>query len=75
MSGGVVIQNQVIFFGVPYVTGDAHIFPLTNTHANISQVGINPVNADVAINSAIAIDVTNPVITVGRTCSLSCEPS
>ena len=64
LSGGVVIENQVVFFGVPYVTGGTRTFRLTNTRANVSQVGINPVNADVAIDSAIAINVTNPVITV-----------
>lgn len=64
MSGGVPIQNAVVFVGVPYVTGGTRTFRLTNIRADVAAIGVNPVNADVAITSNIAISITNPEITV-----------
>jgi hypothetical protein len=66
MSGGVVLENEVVFFGVPYVTGGTRTFRLTNTRANVAAVGINPVNAIVGITSDFAIDITNPEVTVAH---------
>jgi hypothetical protein len=66
VSGGTVEDNAVIWEGVPFVTGGTRTFRLTNIRANISLIGINPVNAEVAISSAIAIDIANPEITVAN---------
>lgn len=65
-TGGVVLGNGVQWLGVPFVTGGTRTFRMTNIRANVSQVGVNPVNADVAINGAIATAITNPQITVAN---------
>lgn len=66
VSGGTVLENAVLFTGVPYVTGGTRTFRITNIRGNVSLVGVNPVNVDIAINSALAIDIANPEITVAN---------
>jgi hypothetical protein len=63
-SGGVVEQNGVLFEGIPYVTGGTRTFRLTNIRADVSLLGPNPVNAIVSINTDIAVDITDPEVTV-----------
>src|ERR1700722_11325521 len=58
--------EAVEFLGVPYVTGGPRPFRITNVRANVAMLGINPVNAAVAITTDIAIDITNPEITVAN---------
>jgi hypothetical protein len=58
--------KAVEFLGVPYVTGGTRTFRITNVRANVAMLGINPVNAAVAITTDIAIDITNPEITVAN---------
>src|SRR5579863_1359344 len=66
LSGGSVLENVVLFEGVPYVTGGTRTFRITNVRANAALLGINPVNAVVAITTDIAIDIVNPEITVAN---------
>jgi hypothetical protein len=66
VSGGVVLDNAVLFEGVPYVTGGTRTFRITNLRANASMLGINPVNAFVTITTDVAIEITNPEITVAN---------
>jgi len=66
LSGGVVLDNVVLFEGVPYVTGGTRTFRITNLRANASLLGINPVNVVVTIITDIAVDITNPEITVAN---------
>jgi hypothetical protein len=66
VSGGVVLNNAVLFQGVPYVTGGTRTFRITNLRANAALLGINPVNAFVSITTDVAIEVANPEITVAN---------
>jgi hypothetical protein len=66
MSGGVIQDNVVLFEGVPFVTGGTRTFRITNTRANVALIGVNPVNALVAVVADIAIDIANPEITVAN---------
>jgi hypothetical protein len=65
-QGTQAASNAVRFLGVPYVTGGTRVFRITNLRANVALLGINPVNADVGINTDIAIEITNPEITVAN---------
>ncbi len=62
-AGGVPQQNAVIFEGVPFVSGGTRVFRITNIRADVAEIGANPVNAFVAINTDIFVEVTNPEVT------------
>jgi hypothetical protein len=58
--------NGVAFVGIPYVTGGTRTFRITNLRANVSILGIAPIEAYVAISTDVSIDIVNPEITVAN---------
>jgi hypothetical protein len=66
MSGGTPVENAVVFNGIPYVTGGTRTFTFTNLRANVSLIGIGPVEAFVSLVTDVSVEIANPEITVAE---------
>lgn len=72
---GVVVGNQVTFFGVPILppatTGIARVYRITNIRGNAtalspgSSAGVSQVLASISTNGSTSIPIANPTLIVG----------